>query len=383
MTAYLDTETTGLDSDDEIIEIAIVDAEGQVLLNTLVRPTHLTEWPEAQAINGISPAMVADAPLLADIEEAIEMAVAGEDVVIYNAAFDAGFLGALLRGAVSIKCCMLDFAEVYGDRSDYWGNYTWQLLATAANHVGFAWPANAHRARADALACRAVWRYLRDPDERARIDAIRNDKSAEKQAVWELRWWEERSDRERRQFEDAQSERLLRRIGMRKPGDNTCEGVDQGQLRRDERIENATLAFTGFSGYLWAKLYRYIDTAPVYRQRPAIPAGLLTRSALQQQGREAWVNQALVPEALYLSRSGKIGSYLYTQELVNRMIASEPLRACVAPRSGMVHLTATELRKTGVDETHFMPVAERYSCIGHCGYYLYEIESKRFDRPDA
>lgn len=39
-TIYLDTETTGLDAffGDEIVEIAIIDEKGKVLLNTLVQP---------------------------------------------------------------------------------------------------------------------------------------------------------------------------------------------------------------------------------------------------------------------------------------------------------------------------------------------------------
>lgn len=35
----LDTETTGLDSRDRIVEIAVIDLSGVVLLNTLVKPT--------------------------------------------------------------------------------------------------------------------------------------------------------------------------------------------------------------------------------------------------------------------------------------------------------------------------------------------------------
>ena len=35
---YLDTETTGLEKTDEIVEISIVDDSGQVLLDSLVKP---------------------------------------------------------------------------------------------------------------------------------------------------------------------------------------------------------------------------------------------------------------------------------------------------------------------------------------------------------
>lgn len=36
---YLDTETTGLGSTDEIIEISIIDDDGSTLLETLVKPS--------------------------------------------------------------------------------------------------------------------------------------------------------------------------------------------------------------------------------------------------------------------------------------------------------------------------------------------------------
>ena len=64
MTVFLDTETTGLDPDhDELLEIAIVDDSGEVLLDTLIKPsTNNPVWPEAEAIHGIAPEMVADAP---------------------------------------------------------------------------------------------------------------------------------------------------------------------------------------------------------------------------------------------------------------------------------------------------------------------------------
>lgn len=41
---FLDTETTGLDGNAEIIDIALVDRDGAVLLDTLIRPTRPIPW---------------------------------------------------------------------------------------------------------------------------------------------------------------------------------------------------------------------------------------------------------------------------------------------------------------------------------------------------
>ena len=159
---YLDTETTGLYSTDEIVEIAIVSDDESVLLNTLVKPSRKRTWPEAQRIHGISPKMVSNVPRLKDLEQQIHDAVAGNDVIIYNAAYDSRFLKSMLDYAASVQCCMLPFAKHYGEWSDWHGNYRWQRLSVAAEDVGFKWPGDAHRALADALACRAVWRFLQD-----------------------------------------------------------------------------------------------------------------------------------------------------------------------------------------------------------------------------
>ena len=161
MTIYLDTETTGLNPPgDEILEIGILDDQGRVLVDSLVRPVNHRAWPGAQAIIGISPADVANAPTLDELRSEIIEAVKGRVVVIYNAVFDSRFLPAELEHAAEVKCCMLPFAEVYGEWNDYRQNYKWQNLMTAASYVGYQWSASAHRAIEDCRATRAVWRYL-------------------------------------------------------------------------------------------------------------------------------------------------------------------------------------------------------------------------------
>jgi DNA polymerase-3 subunit epsilon len=125
-TVYLDLETTGLlPSEDEIVEIGILDEQGQPLLDTLVRPIRHTSWPEAERINGISREDVASAPILSDLRSQIIEAVTGNRVVIYNAAFDSAFLASELRTAAEIECAMLAFAEVYGEWNPYYEDWRW------------------------------------------------------------------------------------------------------------------------------------------------------------------------------------------------------------------------------------------------------------------
>ena len=84
-TVFLDVETTGLDPrTDEIIEIGILEDAGRVLLDSLVRPERHRRWPGAEAIHGIAPDDVADAPTLDELRPRIVAAIHDGLVVIYN-----------------------------------------------------------------------------------------------------------------------------------------------------------------------------------------------------------------------------------------------------------------------------------------------------------
>ena len=59
-------EGVGLDDYAEICEIAVLDAAGNVLMDTLVRPLNPIP-PEVSAIHGITDRMVAGAPLFPEV----------------------------------------------------------------------------------------------------------------------------------------------------------------------------------------------------------------------------------------------------------------------------------------------------------------------------
>jgi DNA polymerase-3 subunit epsilon len=153
MTLYLDTETTGLSParGDAIVEVAIVDGSGRVLIDTLVNPGRSIPW-QASSIHGITDDMVRGKPTLAQLMPRVLEIIDSEQVVIYNARFDAPFFPGALSQARSIECAMLRFADARGGR--------WQKLDMAAQHVGHRWTGVAHRALADTLACRSVWNWL-------------------------------------------------------------------------------------------------------------------------------------------------------------------------------------------------------------------------------
>jgi DNA polymerase-3 subunit epsilon len=142
-----------------MVEIAILDGQGRALLDTLVNPERPIPQ-SAQAIHGISDAMVRSAPTLGQLWPDILRILSGRQVVIYNAAYDREFFPDRLKCATQISCAMLKFAEARGEWNARYGNFRWHRLEDAARHVGHVWAGQAHRALADAQACRSVWTWL-------------------------------------------------------------------------------------------------------------------------------------------------------------------------------------------------------------------------------
>jgi DNA polymerase III subunit epsilon len=168
----LDTETTGLD-DGEIVQIAILERTGRILLDTLVKPKQPIP-PSAFAIHGISDAMVEDSPTWALIQPEVFRLLQGRNVVIYNAVYDRkmmhksserwGLPKTEWKEIATFWCAMTHFAEVYGDWNDYRGNYRWQKLESAARYYNIPFQGKAHTALGDCMTTLAVCHALKvDP----------------------------------------------------------------------------------------------------------------------------------------------------------------------------------------------------------------------------
>ena len=151
-TVYLDTETTGLSAEDEIVELTIIDDNEDVLINTLMKPVNHAYWPGAERVHGISPIDVRHAPTQKQITDKIRDAVRDTRVVIYNAPYDSQYLPEL-EEAAEVRCAMREFAD--------WNKSKWINLGNATKIVGYEWE-GAHRALADTKALRAVWRFIQD-----------------------------------------------------------------------------------------------------------------------------------------------------------------------------------------------------------------------------
>lgn len=156
---FLDTETTGLGAQAEIVDIAAVDRHGDILIDTLVRPRRSIPR-EASNIHGILDHHVAHAPGWSEVHAHLLSILANRRLVVFNAAYDQKMIRqccsqfGLISPSCIWECAMLAFAEYVGERSDWGRGYRWHKLETAATAFGIE--PGGHRARADAEACRKV-----------------------------------------------------------------------------------------------------------------------------------------------------------------------------------------------------------------------------------
>ena len=92
----IDTETTGLgEENNEVLSLSIVDYNGEVLFDHLIKPQKRVRWPNAQEIHGISPADVKNEKTLLEYENELRGFFDGSYLVVgYNAPFDVGMLRA-------------------------------------------------------------------------------------------------------------------------------------------------------------------------------------------------------------------------------------------------------------------------------------------------
>lgn len=162
----LDTETTGLGDEAEIVEISVIDAKGSVLLNSLVRPSKPIPQ-EATAIHGITDAMVASAPTWDQLHQQFTDIIYNTEqpLVIYNDAYDARILNNTARiygippASVSVHCAMHAYAEFYGQWDNYRDQYKWQKLTNAVKQCGYE-VEGAHRSLSDCQMTLQVLQFM-------------------------------------------------------------------------------------------------------------------------------------------------------------------------------------------------------------------------------
>lgn len=170
-TIILDTETTGLNDTDELLQVSVVDVSGNILYNSMIKPMFHDEWSEAAKVNNISREDIINAPYLP--EEAVRIAgiVAGAKTIIgYGISFDLGLFeryGIPLNPEAEIIDVMEMFAPVYGEWNDKYSCYKWQKLTTCAAFFEYDWQKmKAHDSLADCYATLYCYKKLKELEEK-------------------------------------------------------------------------------------------------------------------------------------------------------------------------------------------------------------------------
>ncbi len=151
----VDTETTGLSSKDEIIQLAILDLDGKVLLDTLLKPT-VPVSPEAYGLHGISYQSLKNAPSILDLYDEIANLIRNRYLVAYNAAFDQRLLTqtcnrhGLPKFEVAGWYCAMEKYSYFRGKHDGQKDYKSQSLISACTQQGIL-VHKAHEAVKDCL----------------------------------------------------------------------------------------------------------------------------------------------------------------------------------------------------------------------------------------
>jgi DNA polymerase-3 subunit epsilon len=136
----LDTETTGLGKNDVIVQIGITDVNGNILLESLVKPSKRKRISkDATAIHGIHIKILENMPSFKDLYGDFIKIIKGKTVLIYNAEFDIRLLMQTVdQDGFSLKnfyaeCVMKAYSVFIGEWSNHHNDFKFQKLR-GGNH---------------------------------------------------------------------------------------------------------------------------------------------------------------------------------------------------------------------------------------------------------
>lgn len=123
--ALIDLETTGVKANDQAVEIAILSLDREVLFHSLLKPS-VSLSPKASAAHGWTMRKLAEAPIFADIYEALASVISGKVLVAYNANYDRRILAATCE-AFGLEPFANEFVCAMGIKRQYNGDAPGEL----------------------------------------------------------------------------------------------------------------------------------------------------------------------------------------------------------------------------------------------------------------
>lgn len=162
---FFDLELTGVYDHDEIISVSITNGNGEVLMDTLVKPLRKKKWNRTEKIHGISPAMVQDAPTLDEIIPTLkEMFANADNLIAFGVSTDYSHIKYIYDSISEqeelrkkTRCCALEFVRF---QSEHYPDDNHASLVDAMRTLGIGWDGIPHSSIADTIACMKVWEAL-------------------------------------------------------------------------------------------------------------------------------------------------------------------------------------------------------------------------------
>ena len=162
---FFDLELTGFYDHDEILSITIVDATGELIMDTLVKPLRKKKWKNTEKIHGITPEMVENAPTMDELVPRIrEIFDESENVIAYGVSTDYSHIKYIYELEdeqeefhKKIRCCANEFVRyTHEHRPDV----LHASLTDAMSCFEIEWDGVPHSSTADTIACMKVWEVL-------------------------------------------------------------------------------------------------------------------------------------------------------------------------------------------------------------------------------
>lgn len=162
---FFDLELTGFYDHDEILSITVVDGNGKMIMDTLVRPIKTKSWKRTEEIHKITPVMVKDAPTLSELTPRLkEIFADAENVIAYGVSTDYSHIKRIYTDEEErecfhqkIRCCANEFVRYSHENCP---DLLHASLTDAMSCFGIEWEGVAHSSVADTLGCRKVWEAL-------------------------------------------------------------------------------------------------------------------------------------------------------------------------------------------------------------------------------
>lgn len=139
-TVIIDTETTGIDENAQVIEIGIINLRGEMLMHQRVKPIGISRMPtKAKETHGINISDLKNEPTFDEIAFDLSQVLKAKKIIAYNAEYDYRLLkqsaGAadIIFALPKFHCAMLQYAKFVGEWNEKRGEFKWQKLPSASH----------------------------------------------------------------------------------------------------------------------------------------------------------------------------------------------------------------------------------------------------------